>query len=140
MATPEANEELRERSFGELVKGLSSDISTLVRQEMELAKAEMRDKARTAGPGIGMLVGAGVFALALLGALTAFLILVLDLAMPAWAAALIVTALWAVVAAVLAVLGRKRLRAAGTPVPEQTVDSVKEDVEYAKERMRSARQ
>jgi hypothetical protein len=126
-------EGLRDESFGELAKGLSRDISTLVRQELELARAEMSEKARTAGPGLGMFGGAGVFALAALGALTAFLILLLDLAMPAWAAALIVTALWAAVAGVLYITGRERVREAGKPVPEQTMESVKEDVDFAKE-------
>jgi hypothetical protein len=126
-------DELREESLGELAKGLSRDVSTLVRQELELARAEMREKARTAGPGLGMFGGAGVFVLAALGALTAFLILLLDLAMPAWAAALIVTALWAAVAGVLYVTGRERVREAGKPVPERTVESVKEDVDFAKE-------
>lgn len=131
-------EELREASFAELAKGISRDISTLVRQELELARAEMREKARTAGPGLGMFGGAGVFALAALGALTAFLILLLDLAMPAWAAALIATALWAAVAAVLYITGRERVKEAGNPVPEQTAETVREDVDFAKEMLRSS--
>jgi uncharacterized membrane protein YqjE len=131
-------EELRQASFGELAKGVSRDVTTLVRQELELARAEMREKARTAGPGLGMFGGAGVFALAALGALTAFLILVLDLAMPAWAAALIVTALWAAVAGVLYVTGRERVKEAGKPVPEQTAETVREDVDFAKEMLRSS--
>jgi len=132
------SDDLRQESFGELTKGLSRDISTLVRQELDLARAEMREKAKTAGPGLGMFGGAGVFALAALGALTAFLILLLDLAMPAWAAALIVTALWAAVAGVLYVTGRERVKEAGRPVPEQTVETVKEDVDFAKEMLRSS--
>lgn len=132
------SEELRQASFGELAKGVSRDITTLVRQELELARAEMRDKAKTAGPGLGMFGGAGVFALAALGALTAFLILLLDLAMPAWAAALIVTALWAAVAGVLYVTGRERVKEAGKPVPEQTVETMREDVDFAKEMLRSS--
>jgi len=132
------SDDLRQESFGELTKGLSRDISTLVRQELDLARAEMREKAKTAGPGLGMFGGAGVFALAALGALTAFLILLLDLAMPAWAAALIVTALWAAVAGVLYVTGRERVKEAGKPVPEQTVETVKEDVDFAKEMLRSS--
>jgi len=132
------SDDLRQESFGELTKGLSRDISTLVRQELDLARAEMREKAKTAGPGLGMFGGAGVFALAALGALTAFLILLLDLAMPAWGAALIVTALWAAVAGVLYVTGRERVKEAGKPVPEQTVETVKEDVDFAKEMLRSS--
>ena len=130
----------RNQGIAELAKGLSRDLSTLVRQELELGKAEMREKARTAAPGIGMLAGAAVAGLALLGAFTAFLILVLDLALPAWLAALIVTLLWAAVVAVLALRGRARVRAAGKPVPEQMPESVKEDVEHLKESARSARQ
>jgi VIT1/CCC1 family predicted Fe2+/Mn2+ transporter len=125
-------EQLRQESFGELAKGLSRDISTLVRQEIELARAEMSQKARTAGPGLGMFGGAGVFTLAALGALTAFLILLLDLWMPAWLAALIVTALWAAVAAVLAYTGRERVREAG----KQAIASVQEDVDFAKEMLK----
>lgn len=134
--TQREQEELRQASIGELAKGLSQDVSTLVRQEMELARAEMREKARSAGPGIGMFGGAGVFALAALGAVTAFAILLLDLVMPAWLAALIVAAVWAAVAGFLYVRGRKRVREAGSPVPEQTVESVKEDVDMAKEMLR----
>jgi uncharacterized membrane protein YqjE len=131
-------EQLRAASFGELAKGLSRDISTLVRQELDLARAEMREKGRTAGPGLGMLGGAGVFALAALGALTALLILALDELVPAWAAALIVTALWAAVAGVLYLRGRKRVREAGGAVPEQTVETVQEDVDFAKEMLRGS--
>jgi len=128
--------ELRERPIGELMKQLADETSTLVRQELELARAEMREKGRTAGPGLGMIGGAGVFALATLGALTAFLILVLDLWLPAWASALIVTALWAAVAGGLYATGREKVREAGSPVPEQTVETVQEDVDFAKEMLR----
>jgi uncharacterized membrane protein YqjE len=136
MATPES-EELRQRSTGDLVKELSEQVSALVRQEVELAKAEMAEKGEKAKPGLGMLGGAGVAALATVGALTAFLILVLDLAVPAWAAALIVTAIWGAVAAVLALRGREKVREVGKPIPEKTVDSVKEDVQWLKGRTRS---
>jgi Putative Actinobacterial Holin-X, holin superfamily III len=78
--------------------------------------------------------GAGVAALLTLGSLTAFLILVLALAMPAWASALIVTALWAAVAGVLAFLGRERMNELGKPVPEKTIETVKEDVQWLKNR------
>ena len=134
--TQREQEELRQASIGELAKGLSQDVTTLVRKEMELARAEMREKARSAGPGIGMFGGAGVFALAALGAFTAFAILLLDLVMPAWLAAVIVTAVWAAVAGFLYVRGRERVREAGSPVPEQTVEAVKEDVDMAKEMLK----
>ena len=91
MGTPRA-EELHDRPIGELLKQLSQETTTLVRQELELAKAEMREKAGKAGPGFGMWGAAGVTALLALGSLTAFLILALDGAMPNWLAALIVAA------------------------------------------------
>jgi uncharacterized membrane protein YqjE len=127
----------RERSTGELVKDLSEQASRLVRQEVELAKAEMAEKGKKAGVGIGMLVGAAVAGLLMLGALTAFLILALDEGMDAWLAALLVTVLWGVVAGGLALVGREKLREMGTPVPEKTVESVKEDIEWLKHPTRS---
>ena len=128
----EAQHDLREQSTGDLVKQLTQQVSTLVRQEDELAKVEMTDKGKKAGVGIGMFGGAGVAALLGLGTLTAFLILVLDLAMPAWAAALIVGVIWAAVAGVLALQGREKVKEVGTPLPEETTESVKEDVEWLK--------
>jgi uncharacterized membrane protein YqjE len=128
----DAQQDLREQSTGDLVKQLTQQVSTLVRQEVELAKVEMADKGKKAGVGIGMFGGAGVAALLGLGALTAFLILVLDLAMPAWAAALIVGVIWAAVAGVLALQGREKVKEVGTPLPEETTESVKEDVEWLK--------
>ena len=128
----DAQQDLREQSTGDLVKQLTQQVSTLVRQEVELAKVEMADKGKKAGVGIGMFGGAGVAALLGLGALTAFLILVLDLAMPTWAAALIVGVIWAAVAGVLALQGREKVKEVGTPLPEETTESVKEDVELLK--------
>ncbi len=86
-----------------------------------------------------LLGAAAAIGLAALGALTAFLIIVLDLGMPTWAAALIVTVLMAVVAGALAMAGRNALRRAAPAVPEQTVETLKEDVEWAKTQMPSAR-
>jgi uncharacterized membrane protein YqjE len=126
--------EARERGMGTLVKDLSGQVSTLVRHEVELAKAELAEKAGKAGVGAGMLAGAAVAALLMLGSLTAFLIIVLALALPAWAAALLVTALWGAAAGVLALQGRARLREMGKPVPEKTLDSVKEDLQWLKSR------
>jgi len=128
----DAQQDLREQSTGDLVKQLTQQVSTLVRQEVELEKVEMADKGKKAGIGFGMFGGAGVAALLGLGALTAFLILVLDLAMPAWAAALIVGVIWAAVAGVLALQGREKVKEVGTPLPEETTESVKEDVEWLK--------
>ena len=121
----------RDRPLGELVKDLSSQTSTLVRKEIELARAELQEKGKTAGKGAGMLAGAGVAGLLALGALTAGLIAVLSLAMDTWIAALIVMVLWAVVALVLAKAGQKELKRATPPAP-QTVETVKEDIQWAK--------
>ena len=131
--------ELRERPIGEVAKGLTSDLSLLVRQEIELVKAEMAEKGRTAAPGLGMFGGAGIVALCAAGAITAFLVLVFSLFLPEWAAALIVGAALAAVAYVLIKQGKERLAEAGKPVPEQTIETVKEDVEWAKTRASSAR-
>ena len=128
----------RERGVGELVKDLAGQTSTLVRQEIQLAQAELTTKGKLAGRGAGMLAGAAVAGLLALMALTAVLIAALDTAMPLWLAALIVTLLWAAITGVLAARGRKELQHATPPVPEQTVETVKEDIQWAKTRTGSA--
>ena len=129
----------RDRPIGELVKDLAGQTSTLVRQEIQLAQAEISAKGKLAGRGAGLLAGAAVAGLLALIALTAVLIAALDTAMPMWLAALIVTVLWAVIGAVLAARGRKELQQAAPPVPEQTVETVKEDIQWAKTQTGSAR-
>jgi uncharacterized membrane protein YqjE len=121
----------RDRPIGELVKDLSQQTSTLVRKEIELARAELQEKGKVAGKGAGLLAGAAVAALLALGALTAGLIALLDKAMATWVAALIVMVLWAVIAAVLAKAGQSALKRATPPAP-QTVETVKEDIQWAK--------
>ena len=134
----EQDADLRERSIGELFSKLSNETSTLIRQEMELARAEMTEKGKEAGKGAGLFGGAGAVGLLGAGALTAGVILLLDLAIAAWLAAIIVGLVYVAVAAFLGLKGRDRIQAATPPVPEQTVDTVKEDVEWAKTRARSA--
>jgi hypothetical protein len=131
--------DLRDRPLGEVAGELTRDLSLLVRQEMELAKAEMKEKGRVAAPGLGMIGGAGVTGLMAAGALTAFLILVLSIFLPEWSSALIVGAVLAAVTYVLVKQGKERVQKAGSPVPEQTIETVKEDVEWAKTRATSAR-
>ena len=131
--------DLRERPVGELLRQLAQETTTLVRQELELAKAEVSQKGKKAGLGIGILGAAGVVALLALGALTAFFILALDGVMPAWLAALIVALVYGAIAGVLALVGRERVQEVGKPIPEQTVETVKEDVEWAKTQMQSDR-
>src|SRR5688572_15402694 len=93
--------DLRDRSTGELVKQLSEESSTLVRQEVELAKSELAEKAKYAGLGSGMAFGAALFAIFAFGALTAALILTLAIVLDAWAAALIIAGAYAAIGAVL---------------------------------------
>jgi hypothetical protein len=133
-----ADGDLREQPIGDLLKRLSQETSTLVRQELDLAKAEMAQKGQRAGKGIGMFGGAGVTGLLALGAFTAFLIMLLDTAMKGWLAALIVAAAYTLITGVLALVGRNEVREATPPTPEQTVETVKEDVQWAKNRTRSA--
>jgi uncharacterized membrane protein YqjE len=134
----EPQETLRDQSVGELVSSLSRDLSTLVRQEVELAKVEMAQKGRKAGLGAGMFGGAGVAALLSLICLSVAAILVLNAWMRDWLAALIVTLVWGAAAGVLAMRGRQELRELGSPVPEQTKETIKEDIEWAKNPKRSA--
>src|SRR5919197_6100488 len=94
--------ELRERPTSELLKQLSDQSTTLVRQEIELAKLELREKGKKAGMGAGMFGGAGLFGLYAMGALTATIILALATFLPGWLAALIVAALYGAIAGVLA--------------------------------------
>lgn len=129
--------DLHDASVGDLLKRLSQETSALVRQELELAKAEATEKGKQAGAGAGMLGGAGVAGLLALGTLTATIVLLLDRAMAVWLAALIVTVVWGAIAGFLALRGRDRLKQAAPPVPEQTIETVKEDVRWAKTRARS---
>lgn len=127
--SPQAREE--EQSIGDLIGEISSDLSQLVRDEIELAKAEIKQESTKAGKAVGMLGGAGYAGhlVLLFGSLAAVFALanVMD---PAWAA-LIVTAVWAVVGAVLYTTGRKRLRDVNLK-PEQTMETLKEDARWAR--------
>jgi uncharacterized membrane protein YqjE len=136
----EAHDVSREQSIGELTKQLSDQTTLLVRQEVELAKAELAQKGKQAGLGAGMFGGAGLMGLYALGALTAAAILALDTGMKGWLAALIVAVVYAAAAGVLALVGRGRVQRATPPLPEQAIDSTKEDVEWTKQRVKSARQ
>jgi hypothetical protein len=139
VATERQNTDLREQPLGEVARDLTRDVSLLVRQEVELAKAEMAQKGRVAAPGLGMIGAAGVAGLMAAGSLTAFVILALSIFLPEWASALIVGAVLAAVAFVLVKQGKDRVGEAGAPVPEQTIETVKEDIEWGKTQVRSAR-
>jgi uncharacterized membrane protein YqjE len=133
------NEQLRQRPTGELVKDLSTQVSTLVRQELELAKVELTAKGKQAGIGAGMFGGAGLFGLYGVGALVTCAILALATAVAAWLAALIVAVVLLAVAGVMAMLGKSRTQRAVPPMPEQAVATVKEDVRFTKEHVAEAR-
>jgi uncharacterized membrane protein YqjE len=132
-------DDLRERPFGELLKQLSEETTRLVHQEIELAKAELTQKGKQAGMGAGLFGAAGAIGFLALAALTTCFILALDAAMPAWLAALIVAVVYGAIAAVLAMQGRNKVKQAVPPVPEQTIETVKEDVEWVKNQTPSAK-
>ena len=132
-------DDLHERPIGEVASALTRDLSLLVRQELELAKAEMRQKGRIALPGLGMMGAAGVVGLLAAGALTAFVVLLLSLFLDEWLAALLTGLALAGIAAALALAGKERVEDVGSPLPEQTIETVKEDAQWMKEQARSAR-
>ena len=120
-------------STGELVGQLSEQLTTLVRSEVRLAQAEVTQKAKKLGVGIGLFGGAGVMALLGVGALITAAILALALVLPGWAAGLIVAAILFLVAGVLALLGRKDVQQAAPPLPTDTLASVQTDIETVKQ-------
>jgi uncharacterized membrane protein YqjE len=129
---PRSGDGMRDEPTGELVKQLTEDMRTLVQKEIELGKAELREKGKRAGVGAGMLSGGAVVGVLALAALTTCLIAALDTAMPLWLAALIVAVVYGAIAGVMALTGKNKVQEAAPPVPEETVDSVKEDVQWLK--------
>jgi MFS family permease len=126
-----------EKPLGELVQDLSRQTSTLIRQEMRLAQAELAEKGRHAGKGAGMFGGAGLVALYGVGALIAAAILGLGTAIEPWIAAAAIGVVLLLVAGILALTGRKELEEAAPPKPEEALESVQRDVETVKARARS---
>jgi hypothetical protein len=127
-----------DRSVAELTKTLLHDASELVRRELDLAKAELAEKGRRLAVGIGLLAVGAVLMLAVLGTLIATAVLALATVMDAWLAALVVTLVLAVLGAVILLFGTRALRRGTPPVPDETVDSVKEDIAWLKTRAKSA--
>ncbi|MEU9031641.1 phage holin family protein [Streptomyces sp. NPDC048383] len=120
-------------SVGDLVSRASRQISELVREEMQLARAEMTQKGKRFGVGGGLVGGAGLVGFLAAQALVVAVIAALALLLPVWASALIITALLAAVAAAAAAAGKRQISKAGAPAPEQTIDSVKADLAEIKE-------
>jgi hypothetical protein len=124
-------DEVAETSVGELIGNISNDLSQLFRQEVELAKAELKQEASKAGKAAGMLGGAGFAAYLAVVLLSFALVFALSNVMdPGWAA-LIVAVIWAIIGAVLYANGRKKLKNVD-PVPRRTVDTIKEDAQWLK--------
>jgi hypothetical protein len=126
-----------DKPLGELVQDLSRQTSTLIRQEMRLAQAELAEKGRHAGKGAGMFGGAGLVALYGVGALVAAAILGLATLIEPWIAAAAIGAGLLLIAGILALTGKKELDEAGPPKPEQAIESVQRDVDTVKARARS---
>ena len=127
----------QDKPLGELVQDLSRQTSTLIRQEMRLAQAELTEKGRHAGKGAGMFGGAGVVALYGGGALVTAAILGLATVLEPWIAAAAIGIGLLLVAGILALTGKKELEEAGPPKPEQAIESVQRDIDTVKARARS---
>jgi membrane protein len=126
-----------DKSVGELVQDLSQQTSTLIRQEMRLAQAELTEKGRHAGKGAGMFGGAGLVSLYAVGALIAAGILGLATVIEPWIAAAAVGVGLLLIAGILALTGKKEIEEATPPKPEQAIQSVQQDVDTVKARARS---
>jgi uncharacterized membrane protein YqjE len=121
-----------DQSTGELLTTLSTQISALVRGELELARTELTAKGKRAGVGAGLAGAGGVVALFGVGALVAAAIAALALVTPVWLAALIVAAVLLAVGGVLALAGRSSIQKAVPPTPERAVAGVQKDVATVK--------
>jgi uncharacterized membrane protein YqjE len=119
------------------VSRLGEQVSTLIRSELRLAQAELQEKGKRAGIGVGLFGGGGVVALLGAGALVACAILALALVVDAWLAALIVGVVLLAVAGILALVGRSQVQRAGPPLPTEAVEGLKQDIQTVKERRHS---
>jgi uncharacterized membrane protein YqjE len=120
-----------DRSLGQIVSDVSNDFATLMKQEVELAKVELKQEMTKAGKGAGMLGGAGLSGWFVLLFLSLALVFLLDNWLPVEVAALLTALLWAVIAAVLAAVGRRKLKEANPELPK-TQQSLKEDAQWAR--------
>ena len=139
--TPRRFDRPEDRPLADLVKDLGEQTSTLVRQEMELARAELTQKGKAAGIGAGMFGGAGLFGFFAFAALTTCFIAALASALDhVWLAALIVAVVYGAIAGVLALTGKNKVQQATPPVPERAQRSVKADIESTKAHARAGRE
>ena len=121
-----------EATVGSLVSQLSTQLPDLIRSEIRLAQAEVAEKGKRAGIGLGMFSAAGLLGFFGLGVLLTAFVLLLDLVLPAWAAALIVAAVLFIAAGIAALMGKKKVAEAGAPVPERAIEGIKQDVATVK--------
>jgi hypothetical protein len=128
-----------DHSLSELLQTLGDQSSRLARQEIELARAEMSAKGKQVAFGVGAFSASGLLALLALGALTAAAILALATGMAGWLAALIVAVAYLLLAGVAALVGKARVEKGTPPVPERAIESVKDDVEATKQRVKETR-
>ncbi len=134
-----ASKDLKDKSLAELLNNLSQELGVLVHQELELAKAEVTAKGKRLGAGAGLLAGAAVLAFLALGAVVACIIAALSEAIAVWLAALIVGVVLLAIAGGLGLLGKADIQRASPPVPEEAIESTKEDVAWLKTQVRSAK-
>jgi len=127
------------RSVAELAGDLAREMTALVHDEIELAKLELNEKGKRAATGASLFGGSGLLALLGLGCLTACLIAAIQLALPVWLAALILGVAYLGAAGAVTMLGRRQVRGASPPLPEQMIESSKEDVTWLRTQVRSAR-
>jgi len=138
MLHDERVDQLKRESLPDLLRELSLQTTTLVRQEIELATTELTAKGKAAGSGAAMLAGAALLAIFAAAMLTTCVVVALALVLPLWTAALIVAVLYAVAALIVARMGTTMLKTATPAVPRQAAQSVKEDVQWLKTRAQSS--
>lgn len=114
--------------FSVLFSDLKSEVTRLVRGEIALLTTELKEKATKLGLGIGLLIGAALFAFFAFCAVVATAILAFALIVPAWLAAIIVAVIFLVIAGILALIGLRSVKSAVPPVPEETISSVRADI------------
>lgn len=131
-AGPPRDEPGDDTTVGALVHRLSEQVPDLIRSEMRLAQAELAEKGKKAGLGVGLFSVAGLLGFLGLATLVATAVLALDLVLPAWAAALIVAAVLLVGAGIAALVGKKEVQQATPAAPERAVAGVKQDVATVK--------
>ena len=122
----------QDASVGSLVSQLTTQLPDLIRSEIRLAQAEVTEKGKRAGIGLGMFSAAGLLGFFGFAVLLATFVLLLDLVLPAWVAALIVAVVLLVAAGIAALLGKKKVAEAGAPVPERAIEGIKQDVATVK--------